>query len=92
MVTVYADLESVADAWNVGVTDFIAKPISAADLEKRIQRVLNVVRRFVESPEFTGPDRRRGRKVAARGQERREMEPTYIEPPEQTPCKPEAPQ
>ncbi len=70
----------------------MAKPISAADLEKRIQRVLNDVRRLVESPEFTSPDRWRGKKEAAGGQERREMEPTYIEPPEQAPCKPEAPQ
>ena len=92
MVTAYADLEFVADARDGGVTKFMAKPISAADLEKRIQRVLNVVRRFVESPEFIGPDRRRGRKVAAGGQERREIEPTYIEPPEQTHCKSEAPQ
>ena len=98
MVTAYADLESVGDARDVGVTEFMAKPISAADLEKRIQRVLNDVRRFVESPEFTGPDRRRGKKVAFGGKDRRETEPTFIEPPEPSPspepapCKPEAPQ
>ena len=80
MVTAYADLESVADARDVGVTEFMAKPISAADLEKRIQRVFNDVRRFVESPEFAGPDRRRGKKAAPGDQERRETEPTYIEP------------
>ncbi len=92
MVTAYADLESVADARDVGVTEFMAKPISAADLEKRIQRVLNDVRRFVESPEFTGPDRRRGKKGAYGGKDRRETEPTYIEPSEQTLGKPETPQ
>lgn len=95
MVTAYADLESVAEARDGGVTEFMAKPISAADLEKRIQRVLNDVRRFVESPEFTGPDRRRGRKTAYGGKDRRETEPTFIdplEPPKPTPCKPETPQ
>ncbi len=91
MVTAYADLESVADARDVGVTEFMAKPISAADLEKRIQRVLNDVRRFVESPEFTGPDRRRGKKTAFGGKDRREEEPTFIEPEEPIPIKPDPP-
>lgn len=91
MVTAYADLESVADARDVGVTEFMAKPISAADLEKRIHRVLNDVRRFVESPEFTGPDRRRGKKTAFGGEERREEDPTYIEPQEPIPIKPDPP-
>ena len=88
MVTAYADLESVAEARDVGVTEFMAKPISAADLEKRIQRVLDDVRRFVESPEFNGPDRRRGKKTAFRDKERREEEATFIEPPEPDPSKP----
>lgn len=92
MVTAYADLESVAEARDVGVTEFMAKPISAADLEKRIQRVLNDVRRFVESPEFSGPDRRRGKKTEFGGKERRETEPTFIEPPGAAPNKPAAPQ
>lgn len=92
MVTAYAELESVADARDVGVTEFMAKPISAADLEKRIQRVLNDVRRFVESPEFSGPDRRRGKKTAFGGKEQRETEPTFVEPREETPSKPQTPQ
>ena len=92
MVTAYADLVSVGEARDVGVTEFMAKPISAADLEKLIQRVLNDVRRFVESPEFTGPDRRRGKKGAFEDKDRRKTEPIYIEPSEQTPIKPATPQ
>ena len=88
MITAYADLNTVAMARDVGITEFMAKPISAADLEKRIQRVLDDVRRFVESPEFNGPDRRRGKKTVFGGKERREEEATFIEPPEPEPNKP----
>ncbi len=78
MITAYADLESVANARDSGVNEFMAKPLSAAALEKRIQRVLEDPRGFVEAPEFSGPDRRRNKKPAPGGPERRETEPTFL--------------
>ncbi len=81
MVTAYADLEAVAGARDTGVNEFMAKPISAAALEKRIRHVLDDPRAFVESETFSGPDRRRGKKVSLSGPERREEEPTFLTPP-----------
>ncbi len=82
MITAYAELDSVADARDSGVNEFMAKPISAAALEKRIRRVLEDGRQFVEAEDFSGPDRRRGKKDAFGGSERRETEPTFIKPGE----------
>ena len=70
MITAYAALETVADARDSGVDEFMAKPLSAAALEKRIQRVLEDPRPFVEAPEFSGPDRRR-RNIEIKGEDRR---------------------
>ncbi len=85
MITAYAALDTVADARDSGVNEFMAKPISAAALEKRIRRVLEDERQFVEAEDFSGPDRRRGKKDVFGGSERRETEPTFI-----TPVKPPA--
>lgn len=83
MITAYAELETVAQARDSGVNEFMAKPLSAAALDKRIQRVLKDPRGFVESEDFSGPDRRRNKMPTAGGPERREMEPSFIvaEPP-----------
>ena len=78
MITAYADLEAVADARDSGINEFMAKPLSAAALEKRIQRVLEDPRSFVEAPEFSGPDRRRNKKPTPGGPERRETEPKFL--------------
>jgi len=78
MITAYADLSTVAEARDVGVTEFMAKPLSAAALEKRINRVLHDPRPFVEAPHFIGPDRRRQAKADFGGQNRREMKPHYV--------------
>ena len=85
MITAYAELETVANARDSGVNEFMAKPLSASALEKRIQRVLENPRPFVEAPEFSGPDRRRGKKTASGGSERRETEPTFLTPPKPSP-------
>ena len=80
MITAYAELETVADARDSGVDEFMAKPLSAAALEKRIQRVLKDPRPFVEAPEFSGPDRRRSKNPTPGGPERRETKPKFLTP------------
>lgn len=82
MVTAHAALETVAEARDAGVNEFMAKPISAAALEKRIRRVLEDQRPFVDAEDFCGPDRRRGKAASFRGSERRESPPTFIQPTE----------
>lgn len=78
MITAYADLTTVAAARDVGVTEFMAKPLSAAALQKRINRVLNEPRPIVEAPDFIGPDRRRQAKADFGGRDRREQEPNIV--------------
>ena len=51
-----ADVTTARDA---GVTDFLAKPISADTLHQRIVSVLVRPREFVSAPAYRGPDRRR---------------------------------
>ncbi len=81
MVTAYADMDAITGARDTGVNEFMAKPISAAALEKRIRHVLEDPRGFVEAEQFAGPDRRRGKKASADGPERREHEAKIITPP-----------
>ena len=84
MVTAYADLDAVAGARDTGVNEFMAKPLSAAALEKRIRHVLEDPRAFVAAENFAGPDRRRGRKVSTGGPERRHEEPVILTPKDKT--------
>ena len=92
MITAYADIDTVAMARDVGITEFMAKPISVTALEQRIQRVLKDSRRFVEAPEFAGPDRRRSKKADFGGQERREIPPKFVDPPEDVPAAAKSPE
>ncbi len=79
MITAYADLKAVANARDVGVSEFMAKPFSADALNKHIQRVLKDPRNFVEAPDFVGPDRRRNKKDEFGGENRRETSPTFLD-------------
>ena len=79
MITAYAELETVAQARDTGVNEFMAKPLSATSLDNRIQRVLKDPRGFVESENFSGPDRRRNKFAHATEPERRVLEPCFLE-------------
>ena len=79
MITAYAELKTVAKARDAGVSEFMAKPLSADALDKRIQRVLKDPRHFVEAPEFVGPDRRRSKKDEFEGENRRKTPPVFLE-------------
>lgn len=72
MVSGQSDSRHVADARDAGVNEFLAKPISAGQLLKRLDRVILFPRRFVKCESYVGPDRRRRRAVAYTGPRRRE--------------------
>ncbi|HIF25151.1 MAG TPA: response regulator [Micavibrio sp.] len=59
LVTGYSALQRVAEARDVGVTEFLVKPFSANDLAKRIAYVINKPRDYIDSDDYFGPDRRR---------------------------------
>lgn len=71
MLTGHSEKKRVIAARDAGVTEFLAKPISANSL---YQRVLNVVanpRPFIRTKTYFGPDRRRNTSASYSGPERR---------------------
>ncbi len=72
MLTGFTELHRVKQARDAGVTAFLAKPISAAALYKRLCSVVDDRRPFVRVGDFFGPDRRsKGRGEDFRGMDRR---------------------
>ena len=59
MVSGYGDVVKVAEARDLGATEFLAKPYSIDGLVKRIMVLVDRPRQFVLTPEYFGPDRRR---------------------------------
>ncbi|PXA99691.1 hypothetical protein DMC47_02030 [Nostoc sp. 3335mG] len=63
MMSSAPDITRIAEARDAGVSEFLKKPFSAADLQKCIAGLDLNPREFIEAPAYAGPDRRR-RKLA----------------------------
>lgn len=72
MMTGYSAMPRVAQARDMGATEFLVKPFSANDLAKRIAHVINKPRDFIESDVYFGPDRRRKKADDYKGPKRRD--------------------
>lgn len=59
MMTAYTEMHRVIGARDAGVTEIVAKPVSATGLLSRLTTVLERPRPFFQSHTFFGPDRRR---------------------------------
>lgn len=70
MLTGHTEPERIFEARDAGITEILAKPISAEKLYTKVVSVLTRPRTFIKSQKFVGPDRRR-RRVAPNGKERR---------------------
>ena len=70
MMTGYSAHERVHRARDVGVTEFLVKPISPRGLFSRIQAIVEKPRQFIKVGAYFGPDRRRRRDLWT-GEERR---------------------
>lgn len=70
MLTGHTDIHLVEEARDVGIDEFIAKPVSTQALYDRIIEITENLRPFVNSANYTGPDRRR-RDRSHSGDERR---------------------
>jgi len=71
MLTGHADRDRVMAARDAGVNEFCVKPVTPADLMKRIAGVIDHARPFVRSATYFGPDRRRRDDPKYTGPERR---------------------
>jgi CheY-like chemotaxis protein len=61
MITGHTEKHRVEAARDAGVTEFLAKPITANNLFSRIAEIVERPRAFVRSNNYFGPDRRRQR-------------------------------
>ena len=59
VVTANTEIHHVCEARDTGMTEFLAKPVSARMLYTRIVSILEHNRPFVRASQFFGPDRRR---------------------------------
>lgn len=71
MLTGHSERRKVVAARDAGVTEFLAKPISAKSLYQRIINVVVNPRPFIKTETYFGPDRRRGVSTSYNGPERR---------------------
>lgn len=73
MLTGHTELERVRRARDTGVSSFLAKPMSAEALYKRIVNLIEDQRPFVRAGNFFGPDRRFNGGAPFGGSERRNV-------------------
>ena len=74
MLSGAADTIYVNAARDLGVTEFLAKPFSAASVYRHLLQVIERPRQFVTTTKFFGPDRRRRREGEWKATERREKD------------------
>ena len=78
MLTGHSDRKRVVIARDAGITEFLAKPISAKSLYGRIVNVVVKPRPFVKTKTYFGPDRRRNVNPHYGGLERRKAVKTDL--------------
>jgi two-component system chemotaxis response regulator CheY len=71
MITGHSERNRVMSARDAGITEFLAKPISAKALYHRIVSVVAHPRPFIKTGSYFGPDRRRNTNPNYAGAERR---------------------
>lgn len=59
MVTGHTEKARITDARDAGINEFMAKPVSAKSLYRRLVSVIEHPRQFVRTKSYFGPDRRR---------------------------------
>ncbi len=74
MLTGYTEIENVRKARDAGVSSYLAKPVSAGSLYKRLCFVVDDKRPFIRDGEYFGPDRRMKDMPELVKEERREPE------------------
>ncbi|MDB5421533.1 MAG: two-component system response regulator [Brevundimonas sp.] len=75
MMTGHSEKSRVTEARDAGVTEFVAKPITAKAVFDRIQSVIIRPRAFVKTDGYFGPDRRRNPTRIYNGPLRRASDP-----------------
>lgn len=74
LMTGFSHRLRVEQARDIGVTEFLVKPFRAKDMFARVEMLIEKPRRFVETGQFFGPDRRRRKGDDYQGPFRRDGE------------------
>lgn len=61
LVTAANAREDIEAARDVGVSEFLIKPVTGKAVEKRLEAALNLPRKFIDTQAYVGPCRRRSR-------------------------------
>lgn len=72
LMTGFSEERRVISARDDGITEFLVKPFNTRDLYRRLYKIIESPRQFVEAEGFFGPDRRRRRVGGYNGPMRRE--------------------
>jgi len=59
VISAYCHVDTITQCRNAGATEFVAKPITAAAVIRRLQVVIENPRPFIQAGRYFGPDRRR---------------------------------
>ena len=81
LLTSYTELNRVMEARDAGISEFLAKPISARKLYSRVQSIIESPRPFIRTTgmnAYFGPDRRRMDHASYKGPERRKKQAAPI--------------
>jgi CheY-like chemotaxis protein len=71
MITGHSTMKRVNEARDVGVNEFLSKPVTAKGVLERISRVVENPRPFIRTNDYFGPDRRRRADPSYDGPKRR---------------------
>lgn len=71
MLSGHTEMNRIMIARDAGVNEFLAKPVSATNLYQRIKAIIEQPRKYVRTPSYFGPDRRRREDPNYIGNERR---------------------
>ncbi len=74
LMTGFSEKRRVLSARDHGVTEFIVKPFNARDLYRRMHKIIEAPRQFIDTDDYFGPDRRRKRKDEYTGIKRRKTD------------------
>lgn len=80
MITGHSTMKRVNEARDVGVNEFLSKPVTAKGVLERIGRVVENPRPFVRTSDYFGPDRRRRADPKYEGPLRRATDTDSIPP------------
>ena len=71
MITGHSTMARVNEARDAGVSEFLAKPLTARGVIERLHQAIENPRTFVRTEDYFGPDRRRRDDPAYTGPRRR---------------------